>query len=180
MARIAKIRTNVGVPFPALVTGVAPITIGKNSGNWTINLVVDTLGHQVPLQASLPTDYLIVWDSINKNYFKVSIADLLVSLGSQPPAFDQAAGNYNVTSETVLLINKAVPAAHNINLPAANLRLGIPIIIKDIAGNAAANVATIVPNGAEKIDGLNSVPINSNYGGFKLTPLAAGGWYISP
>ena len=96
-----------------------------------------------------------------------------------PPAFDTVAGDYNVTSEPVLLINKAVPAAHNINLPASAVRLGIGIRIKDIAGNDAANVATIVPNGAEKIDGLNSLPINSNYGGFYLVPLA-GGWYISP
>ena len=55
-------------------------------------------------------------------------------------AVDQSAGDYTVTTETILLINKSIAAAHNINLPACASRKGIGIIIKDIAGNAASNI----------------------------------------
>ena len=95
------------------------------------------------------------------------------------PSFDISTGDYTVTNEKILLINKTSATAHNINLPTSVNRNNIPIVIKDVAGNAATYIATIIPNGAETIDGLATLPIDSNYGGFKLTPIT-GGWYISP
>lgn len=182
---IPAIRTNVGVPFPALVQGSGPITIARNSGIWTVGLSFDLVNHVVPGAPAFPTDYLLVYDSIQKAFLKVSISDFqaLFNTAAPTPALDQAAGTYTVTTEQVLLIKKTVPAAHNIQLPAAASRSGLGVIIKDVAGNAAANVATILPNGAETIDGLASLPINANYGGFNLIPLpvsAGAGWYISP
>ena len=175
-------RANVLVPFPTLVTASAPATVTKVNGIWTIGISTDLVGRAVPIPGAYATDFILVWDSIAKVYFKVNINDLFTMIGTTVPTYDAAAGNYNVTNETVLLINKVVPAAHNINLPNAASRLGVPIIIKDVAGNASGNIATIVPNGAERIDGLATLPINSDYGGFKLTPITvpAAGWYISP
>ena len=181
MARIAKIRTNVGAPFPALVKGSGPVTIAKALGIWTVGLSFAPLDTQIPLQSSYATDYLLVFDSVTGTFLKISLATLIAAQ-STFPAFDTVAGDYNVTNETTLLINKAIPAAHNINLPASATRIGLPIVIKDYAGNAAANIATIVPTGGELIDGLATLPINANFGGFKLVPLSfpLSGWYISP
>lgn len=173
------IRVNVPIPFPTLVLASGPIAVSKSSGIWSVGFSFNGINQTVPLQANWATDLVLVWDSVAKTFITVSMATL-ASPPAPAPTYDTAAGTYNVTSETVLLINKAVPAASNIQLPTAASRLGVPIIIKDYAGNAAANVATILPNGAEKIDGLASLPINSNYGGFKLIPIATGGWYISP
>lgn len=93
-------------------------------------------------------------------------------------ARDEAAGTYTVTNETVLLIDKTSPAAHDIQLPAVSARNGIPIIIKDYAGNAAANNATIKADGSETIDGAATKVIITDFGGCKLVPVASdGAWY---
>lgn len=186
MARFPKIRTTVPVPFPAMVKGSAPATIQKANGVWTVGFSFNTLGHQVPLPSQFATDYLLLYDAVNNVYFKSTINDLAGAFGYPSPSWDAAAGDYNVTTELVLYINKAAPAAHNINLPTAASRLGNGIIIKDVAGNAAANIATIVPNGAERIDGKANVKINANFGGYRLAPISgapggfADGWTILP
>ena len=175
----ANIRVNAYVPFPSLVTGTGPVTITKVNGIWTVGFSFSGIGQQVPQPSAYATDLLLGYDIIAKSYFTISLATLAAA-GVAVPVFDTLAGTYNVTGETILLINKAVPAAHNIQLPTAASRVGVPIVIKDYAGNAASNVATILPNGSELIDGLASLPINSNYGGFKLVPISTGGWYIDP
>jgi hypothetical protein len=183
MTVIANLRTNVGVPFPALVQGSVPIAVTRNGGIWTLGLSFDLVSQHVPLAGEFTTDYLLVYDSLQKTFIKISISDFQALLTNPAPTIDQVAGTYTVTSEQTLLIKKTVPAAHNIQLPTAASRNGINIIIKDVAGNAAANVATILPSGGETIDGLASLPINANYGGFNLAPLPASagtGWYISP
>ena len=181
MARLPKIRTNIGVPFPALVKGSGPITVTKVNGVWTVGYSIAGIFVQIPLPSAYATDYVLIWDSVANTFARVSLATLIAGINAQAPTFDFAPGDYNVTTETTLFINKAIPAAHNINLPTVASRNGIPIIIKDCVGNAASFVATIVPNGAERIDGLAALPINSNYGGFKLVPVTSlGGWSISP
>ncbi len=92
---------------------------------------------------------------------------------------------YTVSSDdAVILYYRTVALAiTTLNLSSASLRGGLPLIVKDVAGNGAADIINIVPNGGETIDGLASLPLNSNFGGFKLVPLStwtAGGWYISP
>lgn len=181
MSAPANIRVNTSVPFPALTMGSGPISVTKVNGVWTIGFSINALQAQTPPLVNFPTDFLLFYDTLANTSYKLSFTSLLQMLGTTPVQnFDTVAGTYNVTSETILLINKTVPAAHNIQLPAASGRGGTAIVIKDYAGNAAANVATILPNGSEKIDGLSSVPINTNYGGFRLVPIATGGWFISP
>lgn len=89
------------------------------------------------------------------------------------------AAAYNVLqSDTTILVNRA--GAVTINLQAAAARLGVPLTIKDISGNADANNITILGNGAELIDAIaGGLLINSKYGGFKLAP-TTGGWMILP
>jgi hypothetical protein len=136
---------------------------------------------QIAAAATILGSDTVIGVQSGKKDAQYKITDLAAYMWTKVPVIstDMAAGDYNVTNESTLLINKTVPAAHNINLPTAASRNGIPIVIKDFAGNASTYVATIVPNGAETIDGLSTLPINSDYGGFNLVPIT-GGWYISP
>jgi hypothetical protein len=209
MSMVEDTRVNVPVPFPTLVQSSGPVIVSKKNGIWSIGLSVAGIPPQTPPPGSLATDYVLVWDSVAQTWITVPLSALGGSgggIGEAPndgqqygrqslgwtvitggggggppaPVFDTAAGTYNVTTEQVLLVNKTVPAANNVQLPAASGRGGVAIVVKDYAGNAATFAISILPNGAERIDGLATLPINSNYGGFKLVPISTGGWYISP
>ena len=82
-----------------------------------------------------------------------------------------------VDTDTFLFVD-TTGGAVTIDLPAASGRTG-PIRVKDIKGDAATNNITITPNGTDTIDGLSSLVINSNYGGYFLYPVS-GGWTLSP
>ena len=57
--------------------------------------------------------------------------------------------------------------------------VSVPIVIVDIGGFATANPITILPAGAELIDGQASILLNSNYGAFTLQPdVVNGGWTL--
>lgn len=66
-----------------------------------------------------------------------------------------------------------------INLAPSVSRLGVPLPIKDITGNADSNPVTINAASGEDIDGFSSIEINAAYGGFKLDP-KADGYSVSP
>jgi hypothetical protein len=80
-------------------------------------------------------------------------------------------------TDTTALVNVAGVVA--VNLPAAASRSGLPLIVKDISGAAHTNNITITPNGVETIEGLASVVIRTDYGGYTLLPVTSG-WVISP
>lgn len=56
--------------------------------------------------------------------------------------------------------------------------MGSFILLKDISGNASANNITITAAGTDTIEGVASVPITGDWGGFKLGRIAAGKWGI--
>lgn len=87
---------------------------------------------------------------------------------------------YNVlNTDSVLWVDTSIGPV-TINLPGGAARNGRQLQIKDITGNAAANPISIVPLGAELIDGLNPYPIDVNYGGVTLYPKPAGSWTTQP
>jgi hypothetical protein len=66
-------------------------------------------------------------------------------------------------------------------LPAAATRSGDPIKFKDVGGQFAAHPLTITPNGVERIDGLASLTLSTNYQYLCLRPFNDGvnsGWLI--
>lgn len=77
-----------------------------------------------------------------------------------------------IQTDTVLYVDTSAGPVQ-INLaPSAN-RLGVPLTIKDVSGNAASNNITIKPNGSETLDGYtngNPLLINANFGGFRINP----------
>ena len=97
MARIAKIRTNVGVPFPALVTASGPVTIAKNSGVWTVGFSIGNLNQQSAVLGALSTDFLIVYDSVTKAFFKATLTDIQTMRTTTVAALPAAAQNKGVS-----------------------------------------------------------------------------------
>jgi len=71
--------------------------------------------------------------------------------------------------------------APTLQLPTASTRAGRAIAIKDVGGHFGANNLTVTCSGAEKIDGLASVVLNTNYALLRLYPMNDGvnaGWAI--
>jgi len=86
-----------------------------------------------------------------------------------------------VISDTDDIICCDVTGAVSCALPAAATRAGRPLLFKDAAGKFGAGNLTITPNGTEKIDGLSSVVLGTNYQFIRLRPFSDGvhsGWLI--
>ncbi len=87
-----------------------------------------------------------------------------------------AAGAVTVgTLEAGVAINKTVGAATTVNLPPASARNGLAVIVKDMKGDAASNNITVVPNGADTIDGHANDVIAINLASRTYRPVS-GGW----
>jgi hypothetical protein len=79
------------------------------------------------------------------------------------------------------MINCNITGAAACTLPSATIRSGKMLIFKDVGGKFAAGNLTITPAGAEKIDGLSTVVLRTNYQCLRLRPMNDGvntGWAI--
>ena len=83
------------------------------------------------------------------------------------------------TNTTIAIyLNRA--STQQINLQAVAGRNGAPILIQDLAGNAATYTKTIVSNSPDTINGASSFAITTNYGNAVLTPRPDGsGWLVT-
>lgn len=171
----ANVRVNAQLPFPSLVKGTGPITIGKANGIWTVGFSISVFGNQTPPIANYPTDYLFGYDAAANTFFKISLAALLARSQRSVTATPIVVG------ATDAILNCNIAAAAACALPPAASRNGVPLTFKDL-GQAGANNITITPNGAETIDGVNApYVIRNNYGWVTLVPVADGvnsGWTI--
>jgi hypothetical protein len=178
----AKIRVNTLVNFPALVTGSAPVTIGKANGIWTIGLAVGTLATSVPPMSAFTTDYVLLWDDVLKTYSKVSLATLSASIA--PPPATRAQRTTTVTPIVVAssdqIISCKITSPASCALPSAASRIGVPVTFKDL-GQATVNNITLTANGTDTIDGLPSYVLRNNFAGVTLVPFNDGtnvGWMV--
>jgi hypothetical protein len=108
-----------------------------------------------------------------------NVQDAIERVATSPQAIvstavDFASSPYTVVqADTVLYVDTAGGPV-TINLQATASRLGVPIVIKDATGHASTNNISIVPNGAETIDGLATLLIASDFGGYRLNPTTSG------
>ena len=96
-----------------------------------------------------------------------------------PTAVAFAASPYTVLATDVAIYVDTVGGAITINLPAQATRAGVPLLVKDVTGHAAANNISLVGNGAETTDSLATCPISADFGGVTINPLA-GGYTVAP
>ena len=180
MAPPANIRVNVAAPFPALVKAAGLITVGKAAGIWTIGFSIAQLGVEIPAIPNYPTDYLLVFDAVAGNFFKLPLSSLPQVGRTQRSVI---AGPVAITAADQIL-NLNLPASLVITLPSYVTRLGVPLTFKDWskATGAPFFAQTIAAAAGEKIDGLASVPLNVAGQEITITPANDGvntGWAMS-
>lgn len=176
----ANVRYQASASFPANATGVSPIAVNKQGGIYFISYNMGQLA--VGVVDNSPTKFLPIWDSSLNTYSRVSFASLLSTLSSFLGGQHRITTSpYNVIStDRVLLCD--FPGAGTINLPTSASRAGLPVTVKDVSGNASTNPITVVPPGAETIDGLASIAIVANMGAATFVPFNDGvgtGWFIA-
>lgn len=115
-----------------------------------------------------------IWNAIFTD-----ITTALTELGTQLYGNTAVAATPYVPLITDGLILINVAGAAVVNLPTAASRSGYPLRIKDVSGAASTNNITINRNSSDTIEGLTSIVISADYGGYSLIPIT-GGWVIGP
>lgn len=113
--------------------------------------------------------------------YGITFAQMIALIGVAsvypPPTIITSGAAYNsVATDTRILVNKTLGSATSVVL-LSSVSYGVPVLVKDLKGDADTNPITVTFSGGQKMDNLTSVPINSPYGYFWFNPLAAGGWY---
>lgn len=180
----------------AIGTGAKTFTIVENDRGWGVGARLRASSDATPnthWMEGVVTDYSgNTLDILIDNFEgSGSRADWTINIAGEPGA---VAGDVSVREITaagavavavgdeIILLNKTVGAATNVNFPAAASYTGSGLTIKDIKGDAGTNNITPVFDGAETCDGLSgaSFVIDINYGEQGVfRPLPSGsGWYI--
>lgn len=176
----ANVRINVNVPFPALVTSTGPIGLSKVNGVWTIFWNPSVLGVTVPPAGNLPTDYVVVYDSIAQTNFLVALSSFAGLV--RPQRLVQSIADLPVRTADYQL-NFKLSAPLVITLPLAATRANVPLTLKDVAGNFNVNNLTLNTTGGDTIDGAASgvLKLQNARQDITLVPAADGtttGWLI--
>jgi hypothetical protein len=76
-----------------------------------------------------------------------------------------------------VLLDKTVGAASYVQFNLSSTYDGLPVLVKDIKGDAATNNITISFSGGEEADGLADVVIDVAFGAVWVNPLPGGGGF---
>lgn len=165
------------------MSGSSFIEVTKANGIWTIAPDYALLAEAISITQ---TQVLVVFDPIT-GFFNTVNASQLIAMGQNTYRIVTAAGDVSIQSaDMVILMNKSVGAATNINLPLSSDRGGVPVTCKDFKGDSNINNITFVPSIGETIDGFSAADAITNgialidiaYGKKTLFPLTSGGWYL--
>lgn len=152
MASRPVVRVKVSPKFPAQVIGGDGITVTLANGIYTIALT------SAAAEAIDDVESLI--DAVFGSLRVVT-----------------ASGTVTVSqTEVGVAINKTVGAATTVQLPAAALRNGVAVIVKDMKKDANTNNITVLPTASETIDGNAQDIINTNAGSRGYRPISGVGW----
>ena len=86
-------------------------------------------------------------------------------------------------TDTIVYVNRAGAVTITLSdaaawLAAAGHTTEVQLIIQDVSGASSTNTITINRAGSDTVNGLTSVTITTDYGGYKLRPAASGLWVI--
>jgi hypothetical protein len=166
--RTPVIKAKLLANFPANVVGANGITVDKANGTYTIRPDYSSL---VQLSNFDPSqEQVIVYNPSTATWNVVLLASLFT--GAQTVQIITAAGDVTVQpNDGLIVLNKTVGAATNVNLPAAALKVG-DVKIVDWKNDSDVNNITIVPNGTEKINGLTSWKLAGQGASIILKPVS--------
>jgi hypothetical protein len=161
--------------FPSKVLGNGIITVIKANGIWTIAFDPSVIGQVSVFDPSIYD--LLAFNSTTGEMSRIPLSGVIAS--SVAPRTVVTAGSVLVTNfDTFIRLNKTVPATTSLVLPPSANRNGLPLTVKDVAGNASTYNFSITPNGSELIDGLASYIGSMNFQSITLVP-GPSGWDIT-
>jgi hypothetical protein len=168
IVRKRTVRFKVLAKFPANVVGAIAITVDKANGAYTIRTDYTLPSELLTFDPS--AKFVLVYDRAGQFYSVVSLAALFT--GAQTVQIITAAGDVTVQpNDGLIILNKTVGAATNVNLPAAALKVG-DVKIVDWKNDSDVNNITLVPNGTEKINGLTGWKLAGQGASIILKPVS--------
>lgn len=119
---------------------------------------------------------------VNYQIPSLVLAKLVIGLGDIPTIITAGAtvGSPYVAliTDSRILLNKTAGAASYVNIGGGVARANIPVMVRDVKGDADVNNITVIFTGT--CDGLASpIVISSAYAGYIFNPLPNGNWYLS-
>jgi len=84
---VPNFRVNVGVPFPATVSGGGPVSISKQNGVWTVNLVPFTQLTALPSGFDPTSKFLLLYDNVAGSFAQTNVSGLITSALGNIPSF---------------------------------------------------------------------------------------------
>lgn len=127
---------------------------------------------RIRYEPTLPITATDVQTAINQ---AITISQTVVTT-----AVTSAMSPYAPTNNDSYLAVDTTAGPVTINLQPGFDRAGLALVIKDISGTSGANPISLVPSGAETVDGLAPYPIDSAYAAVELYSKAAGGYAVAP
>lgn len=172
----ANIRFNIGAPFPSQVKATAPVTITKKNGVWIVGFAIGNLATQIPAIAQYPTDYLVIWDDVQKTHFRIPLSAFPV-LGRP----QRAVAGQIVFTPSDQILNCTFAQAYTHTLPGYATRLGVPITINDAGRSFNLFPQRIAAAAGEAIDGQPFIDLNARGERTTFVPYNDGtnqGWFV--
>lgn len=119
---------------------------------------------------------VVAQSTVDGSFGLITVAQLIAA--SQTQQIKTAAGDVNVSAnDGLIIINKTVGAATQVNLPASSTKVG-PVKVVDFKGDAGTNNITVALVGSDKLNGnLTTWTVASDGGSIVLTPLNDGSGY---
>jgi hypothetical protein len=181
MALPVALRVMPQVPFPALVTGSGPVRVGKSAtGVWTISFDIVDLGLQIPSPGNYANEYVIVYDAVAKNFFRLSLATI-ASLGGGAKSQRSVTASPIVIAATDIQLNVNISTGSpTCAIPLAASRNGVPLTFKDVGGQFSAHNLTLTFTDTIE-GGAGPLVLGANRQELTITPFNDGvnsGWFI--
>lgn len=169
------VKGKMDVRFPANIEVENFLTVARANGTYTFSTDYTLLNSNAILD---PAQTLIAVYDEGAGIFKQMSLSAFIASTTQIEQHITAAGPVAVLNNTgIVRVDQTVGAAITLNLPAAASKT-CPVLIADWKGDAGTNNVTIVPNGAEKIQGQSTWTIAGDTGSVFLRPIAGAGYVI--